>query len=213
MPKFPRPPSADALREISPEVRTLPKGTTLARVYFTGGAHPVAWNAFRHFGPTNGRFDHHLATRDGAATVQSRSVFYCARSALTCLAEVFQHTRRIDRVRHAPCLVVFELQRSLRLLNLTRRFPTKVGASMAINTGSRVRAREWAHAFYEAYEDLHGLYYASSMHANEPAIVLTDRAETLNAMPAYPVFNRALNDDALVSVLKHAASALNYALR
>ena len=84
---------------------------------------------------------------------------------------------------------------------------------MAINTGSRVRAREWTQCFYEAYDDSHGIYYASSMHANQPAIVLNDRAETTKALPAHPRFNRAPADDALLNVLKHTAAALGYGLR
>lgn len=140
-------------------------------------------------------------------------MLYCASSAVTCFAEVFQQTRRIDRVRDAPWMAIFELQRAVRLLDLTGTYPTRVGASMAINTGSRVRAPEWAQRFYEAHEDLHGIYYASSMHANQPAIVLSDRAEKTEALPPHPRFNRALADDALLNVLKHAATALGYGLR
>ena len=84
---------------------------------------------------------------------------------------------------------------------------------MSRAAGSRVRAREWAQRFYEAYDDLHGICYASSMHANDPAIALDDRAEKTKALPAHPRFNRALADDALLNVLKHAAAALGYGLR
>src|SRR5512134_129175 len=142
MAKLPRPGSVAAIRDIPPDVRTLPKGTVLARVYVSAGAHATRWNEFRHYGPANGRFDHHLLNEDGEPWVQERSVLYCARNAVTCFAEVFQQTRRIDRVRDAPWLAVFELQRSVQLLDLTETYPTRVGASMAINTGSRVRARE-----------------------------------------------------------------------
>ncbi len=114
-------------------------------------------------------FDHQIPDRRGAACVQHRSVLYCGGNAVTCLAEVFQQTRRVDRVRNAPWLAVFELKRPVQLLDLTGRYPTRVGASMAINSGSRVRAREWACSFYEACEELDGIHYASSMHANEPA--------------------------------------------
>lgn len=213
MAKFPRPPGVDVLRNAPPEVKTLSKGTVLARVYFSGGNHPTRWNEFRHYGPTNGRFDHHLFDENGEAQEQERSVLYCATNGVTCVAEVFQQTRRIDRVRDAPWLVVFKLQRRLQLLDLTGTYPTRVGASMGIHTGSRVRAREWAQRFYEAFDDLHGLYYASSMHANRPAIALNDRGEKANALPLHPMFNRALADDVLLDTLKHAAEALGYGLR
>lgn len=213
MAKLPRPGDVTAVRSVPAVVRTLPQGTTLARIYFSGGLHPVRWNEFRHYGPTNARFDHHLPDRHGAPSEQRRSVLYCGGNALTCLAEVFQQTRRIDRVRDAPWLAVFELRRTVRLLDLTGVYPTRAGASMAINSGSRVRAREWACRFYEACEDLDGIHYASSMHANEPAIVLNDRAEIDLCLPPHPRFNRALADDALLDVLKHAAVTVGYALR
>ena len=213
MAKFPRPDSAAAIQKTPPEVRTLPKGAVMARVYFSGSAHPTRWNGFRQYGPTNARFDHHLLDKRGQPWMQKRSVLYCASNAVTCLAEVFQQTRRIDRVRDAPWLAIFVLQRPVRLLDLSGTYPTRVGASMAINSGSRVRAREWAQRFYEAHDDLQGIYYASSMHANRPAIALNDRAEKTGALPAYPRFNRALADDALLDVLKHAAAALGYGLR
>jgi hypothetical protein len=81
---------------------------------------------------------------------------------------------------------------------------------MAINTGHRGRARAWARTFHDAYPALHGLYYPSSMNGNEPAVALSDRAE--DCLPAYPDFNRALADDALLDVLKHSAHQLGYGL-
>ena len=213
MAKFPLPPSIEEIRNKPPEIRALPEGTVLARVYFTGGVQTTRWDQFRHFGPTNARFDHHYADAQGEPHVQPRSIFYCATNATTCFAEVFQDTRRIDRIRNAPWVAIFELQHMLELLDLTGAFTTRVGASMAINTGSRVRGREWAKCFYEAYGELHGIYYASSTHGNAPALAFNDRAEKASVLPAYPMLNRALSDDALLDVLKHSASALGYGLR
>ncbi len=156
MPKLPLPPSAEEIRRIPPETKLLPVGTVLARISFAGGAHPVQWNTFKNFGPGNGRFDHHLANAAGEARGQQRSIFYFAANALTCFAEVFQDTRRIDRFRNAPWLAVFELNQECRLLDLTGAYTTRVGASMAINTGNRRTARLWAREFYEAYQDLTG---------------------------------------------------------
>ena len=214
MVKLPRPKRSGALPPLAhDDVRTLNAGTVLARVYFTGGAFPTRWDVFRRFGPTNARYDHHLADAGGAAIEQDRSVLYAAADARTCLAEVYQHTRRIDRVRDAPWLVIFALRKPLRLLDLTGSYPTRCGASMAINTGPRARARAWAQQFYEQHDRLHGLYYASSMHANRPAIALTDRATAKSVLPPHPQFNRALADDLLLDVLKHAAADLGYGLR
>jgi hypothetical protein len=181
-------------------------------VYFTAGPYPTRWNEFRRYGPINARFDHHLPDRVGQPREQERAILYCATSARTCFAEVFQETRRIDRARRAPWLAVFRLERDLALLDLSGTYPTRAGASMAINSGNRARARAWARAWYEAFPELHGIHYASSMHANDPAIALTDRAGQLAPLPRHPDFNRPLADDALLDVLKHAAARLGYGL-
>src|SRR5580698_813164 len=162
MAKFPDPPAGGlALPAITAAV---PRGTTLWRIYFMGGGHPAPWDAFRFFGPTQSRFDH----QDPPPSMQAKGILYTAREAATCLAEVFQVTRVIDRVSRAPWLVGFELQRDVELLDLKGLWPTQAGASMAINSGQRPRAQRWSRAIYAAYANVEGLLYASSMHANEP---------------------------------------------
>ena len=212
MPKFPKPRELELVRAIEPAVKTLVKGTQVARVYFTGGEHPARWDEFRHYGPTNARFDHHLEDAHGEPFMQKRGILYCAAMADTSLAEVFQETRRINRTRNAPWLAIFPLQRDVDLLDLTGAHPTRVGTSMAINTGNRARARVWAKRFYDAYELLQGTYYSSSMNGNEPAMALTDRAENLGCLPTRPDLNRALADDLLLDVLKYSAHRLGYGL-
>jgi hypothetical protein len=129
----------------------------------------------------------------------------------TCAAEVFQSTRRIDRTRNAPGLVVFALREALTLLDLHGVFATTIGASTAIHSGPRARARAWARELYDAYPDIQGLYYGSSMNGHAPAIVLNDRAQ--RAVPGQPQFHRSLNDDLLVEVLQRIALRLSYGLR
>jgi hypothetical protein len=107
---------------------------------------------------------------------------------------------------------VFRLACDVELLDLTGSYPTRAGASMAINSGSRVRARAWAGAFYEAYPDLLGIHYPSSMHGNRPCVALTGRAEAVSALAEYPEFNRSLTDDAMLDVLKHCAQVIGYGL-
>lgn len=74
VPKFPDPPGVDAVRRIAPAIRTLTKGVSLARVYFTGGEHPTRWDEFRHYGPTSARFDHHRLGARGEPETQDRSI-------------------------------------------------------------------------------------------------------------------------------------------
>jgi hypothetical protein len=209
--KFPEPPGVAALRNIAPQTLVLPTDTKLARIYFATGPHPSHWNQFRSVGPTAARWDHHLPNAHGAGVEQERAVYYCAPDVDTCAAEVFQTTRRIDRTRNAPGLVVLSLREAVTLLNLRGAFATKLGASTAIHSGPRSRACAWAREFYDAYPDIQGLYYGSSMNGHAPAVALNERAR--GAMPEQPQFHRALNDDMLVEVLQHIALRLAYGLR
>jgi hypothetical protein len=211
MAKFPEPPGVAALRNIAPQTVILAADTRLARIYFAAGPHPSRWSQFRSFGPTAARWDHHLPDTRGVATEQSRAVYYCAPDVDTCAAEVFQATRRIDRTRNAPGLVAFALREAVTLLDLRGTFATTMGASTAIHSGSRSRARAWARQLYEAYPHIHGLYYGSSMNGHAPAVALNDRARQV--MPEQPQFHRALNDDILVETLQQIALRLAYGLR
>ena len=213
MAKFPNSPGVPVLTRLEPAMIVLPAGSTLARVYFSRSAHPRAWNEFRFHGPTNSRWDHHLSDSRGEAITQERGIYYAASDAKTCLAEVFQETRRIDRAYQSPWLVIIATQAPLALLDLTGAFATRMGASMAIHTGSRARARGWARDLYEAYPKAQGILYAASMHGGKPALALNDRALRSPFLPSHPLFHRALADDVLLDPLKHAALALGYALR
>lgn len=119
--------------------------------------------------------------------------------------------RRIDRTRNAPGLVVFALREAVTLLDLHGVLATTIGASTAIHSGPRAQARAWARELYDAYPDIQGLYYGSSMDGHAPAIVLNDRAQ--RAIPEQPQLHRALNDDMLVEVLQRIALRLPYGLR
>ena len=210
MPKFPEPPAFAVLQQVKPDIKILRCGVILWRVYLRGGTHPTLWSVFRRFGPTNGRFDQQLPDADGNPCLQDRAILYAALQGPTCLAEVFQESRVIDRRARDPWLAAFRLQHELQLLDLTGTWPTRAGASMAINTGSRFRAQRWSRVIYDAYPCLHGLYYPSSMHANQAAIALYERASDTGAMPAQPLFHRSLSDPSLLTALRNVATDLGY---
>jgi hypothetical protein len=213
MAKFPNSPGAQALIQLTPALRTIPAGTTLARIYYSRSTYAQAWNQLRYYGPLNSRWDHHLPDAEDRPRSQQRGIYYAARDAKTCLAEVFQVTRRIDRVFQAPWLVVFETVAPVVLLDLTGDFATLMGASMAIHSGSRGRARVWARDLYEAFPQFQGILYAASMHGGLEALALNERALRGPFFPEHPQFHRALSDDTLLDPLKHAARELGYALR
>ncbi len=211
MAKFPEPPSAQQLRVVPAVEQTLDIGTILWRVYRRGGRHPTLWQGFRHYGPLNGRFDHHLVDARGRPHLQNRGIYYAALDIYTALAECFQETRIIHRnAKDQPWLVGFELLAPVRLLDLSGAWPTRAGASMNINSGPRPRARRWSMAIYEAYPALQGLYCASSMYANRPMVSLYERA--VNSLPAHPSAHRPLNDPALLVGLERAAVEIGYDL-
>ncbi len=204
--KFPEPPEAVELAKTPPVIRRVPAGTTLWRIYFGDTPHRVHWNTFRHFGPTGSRFDHH----DEPQRIQDRGIMYTAIDGPICFAECFQATRTIDVDRNGPALVGFTLAADVELLDLASDWPTQVGASMAINSGPRPRARRWARAIYEAYPTLHGLWYASSMAANGPAQALFERAHS--ALPPLPLVHRRLCEPELEALVEWAGERFNYAV-
>lgn len=213
MPKFPEPPGVAELSAIPPVLAEMPLLTTYSRIFFAANDHPVNWDQFRYFGPTSSRFDHHLSDIKGASQLQARGIMYLAtgKEAIpTCLAEVFQAARLIDRQTGVPVLASFVAQRPLMLLDLTGPFATAIGASMAINSGPRPRARRWAQRLYEAYPSVDGLLYSSSMYGNAPAIALFERAR--DCLPTRPVFHRELRDLVLDRILRSTANAIGYGL-
>lgn len=207
MAKFPEPPAASALARVPAETIEIAPGTLLWRLYFRGGRHPTTWRSFRAFGPTLGRFDHQLPP----PRLQERMILYCAAEGATCLAEVFQDTRVIDRSRASPWLVGFHLRTPVTLLDLRGSWPTRAGASMAIATGPRRRAQRWAQVIDEAYPSACGLTYPSSMHANSTSVALWERGAP--ALGPASAFNRRLDDPALLPALKRIARLLGYGLR
>jgi hypothetical protein len=137
-------------------------------------------------------------------------VLYAATHPAAALAEFFQTRRAINTRHRQPWLVGFALGRDVRLLDLTRLWPTRAGASMALASGPRPRARAWARAMYTAYPHVEGLWYGSSMHANTPCVALFERAQ--DALPPLPGYHRALGDETLRAFLTNVAADLNFRL-
>ena len=206
MAKIPAPPPLARLWEIGADEKVIPAGVTFFRVYFRGSPHRVTWRTFRSYGPTDARFDHHLRP----PREQVRGILYLALHPRTALAEVFQRRRTINTRRLDPWLVGLETAEELRLLDLTGLWSTRAGASMALSTGSHARTRPWSRAAYEAYPDLHGLWYGSSMDSMLGCAALFERAA--HAMPEAPAFHRALADPSVRALLEQWADELHYRL-
>lgn len=206
--KLPPPPAPEALRLRKNDVVAVTPNSVLWRVHRTRGPRVTAWNALRHYGPVaTARFDpHEPPARDG----QPEGATYVALTAQTALAEAFQSQRLVDRHSGAPHLVGWQLTRAVQLLDLSRSWPTRVGASQAISSGRRDVARAWARAIRAAFPQLDGLWYSSSMDGGGFCVVLWLPAA--DALADSPVFSRALSDPALADRLAAAASRLGYRL-
>lgn len=212
MAKLPWPPDAERLRAVrrDDDVVAVAPVTPLVRLYRAGGRHPGAWNRFRTVGPVaTGRFDLHPPTADGVpAAAPGCGVLYTALHLRTAVAEAFQAARVVDRHTDRPWLVVFRPSRPVRLLDLTGTWPTRAGASQAISSGPRDRARAWARAVRAAYDDVEGLWYRSSMDAGRPAVCLWEPAA--DALPSTPWAHLPLDAPALAHPLARACRELGY---
>lgn len=212
MAKLPPPPSAEHLRA-AVRVRTrdlvaVTTETVLWRVHRTSGEHVVPWNALRHYGPVAScRFD---PQPPPPRPDQADGVTYLAITAQTALAEAFQTRRVVDRHLGAPALVGLRLTRPVRLLDLSRTWPTRAGASQALSSGRRDVAQAWARRLREAFPDVEGLWYPSSMDGGGLCLALWTPAA--DALPDAPVLSRLLADPALADRLAAAAGRLGYRL-
>lgn len=79
---------------------------------------------------------------------------------------------------------------------------------MNINSGPRPRCRRWSRRIHEAYAQVEGLLYSSSMHANRPAVALYERAA--HALSASPQIHMPLAHPGLVQGLEKIAGELGY---
>ncbi len=171
----------------------------------------MLWNIFRRYGPLS-RFDHHLADDRGDPFSQERGILYAAADVPTAVAEFFQlNQRRVNRTRRRPWLASFKLANEVRLLNLIDTFGVRVGGSMKLVSGPFAHAQAWSRGFYEAYPDIHGLYYLSSL-TNRPTIALYEGSNTPALFPDATRFHRALADPLVHKALTVIVDEIGYGL-
>ena len=211
MAKVPRLPSAAVLGTLVPAVATLASGALVWRLYFRAGRYPTRWNDFRHVGPAaSARFDHHEGK---APTGQDRAVLYAAEDPTTCFAEVFQRTRVIGRRHAAPSLVAFETAAAVRLAGPDRRLPDASGRLNGSDDRPAAGRPELGAGVLRGLAGPRGLVLSLG-DVRQPKAVRVQRARPGERLPAAPArLHRALEDPALLPVLKKIAADLGYALR
>ena len=205
MVKLPQPPPPADLERHEDDLRRV-DSELLWRMHRTAGAHVVAWDQLRYFGPIDTmRFDPH----DPPPHTQAKGVGYSALDLPTILAEVFTQTRFINRTRGAPYLTGWVPTRQLTLLDLAGGWPIRNGASYTINTGRKDHCRAWARAISDAWPNLDGLWHHSSL-TGRPIVTLF--APGANSFPRAPSFSSPLSHPGLFPALQTAAGEINYHL-
>lgn len=184
-----------ALRE--EHIIRLPEGTTLLRAHNTQGAHPTAYDQFRHFGPLpdKGRFDHHPPgpPRDHSTTY---GVLYAAaddpRAAApepvaagdgavpgnaldVVLSELVQAD--LERVLHPGLtLSAFAPSADLTLLDVRGGWAQTSRAGVHLSAAPHHEVQPWARAIRRDYPHLHGILYAPSTGGRAAALALNESA-------------------------------------
>ncbi|SFQ67598.1 RES domain-containing protein [Amycolatopsis arida] len=215
MARLPLPPAravlVNELRRTEDIVAVHP-ATRLVRIFTAHGNHPQQWNTFRYTGPLpHGRFDPQQPRRGAPVTDRANGVLYFGLSVRTSVAEVFQTTSTVDRKTRGPRLVVVRPRRTLRLLDLSGLWPTRVGASQEISSGPKKITQAWARAIRAAFGDLDGLWYRSSMDGGDPAICLWDPPAG-SALPREPDVLLPLDHPGLDVPLARVCEELNYVM-
>ncbi|MCX6481986.1 MAG: RES family NAD+ phosphorylase [Mycobacterium sp.] len=211
-PMLPDPPPSDELRALGiehGETRLIGVDEIWWRIHRTEGAHVMAWNAFRTFGPLL-RFDPHSLPRGDDP---AHGVWYGSSTPQAALGEAFQIDRTIDRERDRPYLTGLSFTRPLAVLDLatdsTGAWATRAGGTFAVSTAPHAVTQRWARRIVEAFPDLDGLRY-NSRFAGSPCLALFAPAAT--AMPTRPAMALPLSHPDLATRIAGAAKRLGYAV-
>jgi hypothetical protein len=176
----------------------------LWRVRRRVGAHPLAWNELREFGPLKVmRWDPHPQP---PAVHPGVGVSYASPDLSTVLAEVFQKRRAIRRTSSHE-LVGWRPTRTLRLLDVTGRWLIKNGASASLAHGAKRATRAWARQVHLQLPDVDGLMAVSTW-TGAPMVVLFIPAT--DSFPARPALALALDDAAADKYVVPAAARLGW---
>lgn len=209
------PPRAVLLKELhrTEDIVAVHPATRLVRIFTAASNHPQSWDTFRYTGPLpHGRFDPHPPARGGGpANDPGHGVCYFGLSVRTSVAEVYQTTSTVDRKTRGPQLVVARPSRTLRLLDLSGLWPTRVGASQEISSGPKKITQAWARAIRAALPEIDGLWYRSSMDSGGPALALWDPPAG-SALPVEPDVLLPLDHPGLDVPLGRICQELNYVM-
>lgn len=203
-PKVPRRPTGPLVGSDDDVLTVQP---ALWRIHRTRGAHVLAWNAFRTFGPLPAaRYDPHPEPRGEHPTY---GISYTAADLRTAIDEVFQATRRVDTTSGDPYATSFTPIRPLRLLDLTGCWPVRNGAGQSLAIAPRPTCRAWSRAIHQQWDDIDGLWAPSTL-TGAPIVALYLKAAP--AIPATPEFSRPLGTSMLWTAVARGAADIGYTI-
>jgi hypothetical protein len=207
MAKLPWP---DPAKVAAAEPAVVTSDAVLWRLHTPAGEHPLRWDELRSFGPLpSARFDpREPPPADRADDSTTTGVGYFGLDIPTCLAEVFQTRRLVDREAGVQ-LTAFRPTRRLRLIDLRGTYAIAIGASHLLNSGPKDRCRAWALAIRHLHPRLDGLLYTGM--AGRDCVAL--HAPPGDVFPALPAFTKPLADPGLDSFVADAAEQIGYAVR
>ncbi len=105
---------------------------------------------------------------------------------------------------------MFALARPVLVVDVTGGWVLRVGGNSAICSGERAQARKWSRAFHEAWPDIEGICYRSSLNADWIAYALYERAR--DALPKIPLLNVPLTTSRMATLVANAALETRYEL-
>jgi hypothetical protein len=191
------------------EIRTLPKGTQLRRIY-TSEPHGTEALTFRTYGPI-GRFDPHRRPNGFPAKGHDpdRGVLYAAEKLRCCLAEMFGDRGMVEL--HGYRAALLELTEPVALLDLRGIGARHAGTIAAVSgDGDRATTQDWGRYWYEHPDFQHcdGLLYPSAQTGEDDIVALWERAEPKITCRG----DWALDDPAILDEVVIAADELELVL-
>lgn len=208
--RCPPPPAAADLPRLRSADLIPSTGMVAVRLYRVDGAHPQSWDQFRFHGPLAGmRFDHQPPpTRDHP----HRGVMYAALGGPragadpldVAVLETFAERGVVPVSRGSHWLVLWRPTRRLRLLDLAgSNWLARAGGNAALMSGPRAVARRWARTIWNAYGELDGISWSSSVLPAGRSLVFFERAA--DAVPTHPLLHVPLQHPRLLAPLARIA--------
>jgi hypothetical protein len=218
------------------DIRAVPAGTRVCRIYTRIGRHPTRPDQLRAYGsvPT-ARFDHHpppprvhrhavagyygVVSLDDAKLDPTRPVdlepeagVAIASPVVTAVAETFQADRIVvlsDRLALAICT----LSRPYEVLDLGSAWATRAGAGNHPSTGAHAVTRRWAQAIRAGYPEIDGVYWHSSVHPPGRVLMLNERAaDRQGIVPMRLVYDEPLDGPFTRLLLAEVRTMIGYGL-